>query len=476
MKTLCTSQNSISQIIFQPLGKKIVEARFNGGTITSDAGALLLREVAGANSLFEDFARCFIDARDPRYIEHTVQELVSQRVYGICLGYEDLNDHDRLRLDPLLATVCGKEDPEGERRRVERDRGRALAGKSTLQRLETSEEQVGESERYKKIVYDAGTIENYFVEVFLKTYGEEPEEIILDVDATDDPVHGEQEGRFFHGYYDCYCYLPLYIFCGDYLLGAKLRPSNIDASEGVKKELERIVGKIREKWSKVRIIVRGDSGFCREEVMGWCEGNGVDYVFGIARNARLVKRIAKALKKVKRNYALTKEGQREYREFWYRTLKSWSRRRRVVAKAEYLDKGENPRFVVTSIGKELMEGKKLYEELFCGRGEMENRVKEQQLHLFSDRTSSATMRANQLRLWFSSVAYVVMNEVRKRALEGTEFARAQCETIRLKLLKIGAQVRVSVRRVYISLASGYPYQEVFWKVIENIRRAYPQRC
>jgi hypothetical protein len=346
-----------------------------------------------------------------------------------------------------------------------------------LQRLETSGEQVGESERYKKIVHDTGTIENYFVEVFLKTYGEEPEEIILDVDATDDPVHGEQEGRFFHGYYDCYCYLPLYIFCGDYLLCAKLRSSNIDASEGVKGELERIVGKIREKWSKVRIIVRGDSGFCREEVMGWCEGQDrVEYVFGIARNTRLVKRIAKALKKVKRNYALRGEAQREYREFWYRTLNSWSRRRRVVAKAEYLDKGENPRFVVTSIGKERMEGKKLYEELFCGRGEMENRVKEQQLHLFADRTSTATMRANQLRLWFSSVAYVVMNEVRKRALRGTEFSRAQCETIRLKLLKIGAQVRVSVRRVYISLASGYPYQGVFWKVIENIRRAYPQRC
>jgi hypothetical protein len=256
----------------------------------------------------------------------------------------------------------------------------------------------------------------------------------------------------------------------------EVRASNIDPAEGVKEELERIIGRIREAWPEVRIIVRGDSGFCREEIMGWCEGNGVEYVFGIAKNARLVERIAKALKKVKRNYAVEKEGQREYREFCYRTQKSWSRRRRVIAKAEYLDKGENPRFVVTSSGKGWMEGKKLYEELFCGRGEMENRVKEQQLHLFADRTSSATMRANQLRLWFSSVAYVLMNELRRKALKGTEFARAQCETIRLKLLKIGAQIRVSVRRVYISLVSGYPYQEVFWTVVENIRRAYPRRC
>jgi hypothetical protein len=466
----------MSQIKFQPLGKKIVEARFNGGTITSDAGALLLREVVSAHSLFEDFARCFVDGRDQRYTEHTVEELVSQRVYGICLGYEDLNDHDRLRLDPLLATVCGKEDAEGERRRVERDRGKGLAGKSTLQRLETGGEEVGGGERYKKVVYDGEAIERYFVDVFLKTYGEEPQEIILDVDATDDPIHGRQEGRFFHGYYDCYCYLPLYIFCGDFLLCAKLRASNVDVAEGVKEELERIIGRIREVWPGVRIIVRGDSGFCREEIMGWCEGNGVEYIFGIAKNARLVERIAKALKKVKRRYAEEKEGQREYREFWYRTRTSWSRRRRVVAKAEYLDKGENPRFVVTSIGKGRMEGKELYEGLYCGRGEMENRVKEQQLHLFADRTSSATMRANQLRLWFSSVAYVLMNELRRRGLKGTEFVKAQCETIRLKLLKIGAQVRVSVRRVYISLASGYPYREAIWKVVENIRQAYPRRC
>jgi len=476
MNTLCNEKNNIYHIKFQPLGNKKVEANFDGGKITSDAGALLLREIDKANNLLKDFAGCFTDYRDCRYTEHRVKELISQRVYGICLGYEDLNDHDLLRNDPLLATMCGKEDPEGEGRKLVRDKGKALAGKSTLHRLETAHGDASKAERYKKIVYGAGAIEEYFVEVFLRTYGEEPKEIIIDVDATDDPLHGTQEGRFFHGYYDCYCYLPLYIFCEDHLLCAKLRVSNIDPAEGVVEELERIIKRIREEWPEVKILIRGDSGFCREEVMEWCEKHGVDYVFGIARNRRLVKKIEKELKKVKRKYLISEKPQRVYRNFMYRTLNSWSRKRRVVGKAEYLPKGENPRFIVTSLSKEEIEGKELYEKIYCARGDMENRIKEQQLHLFADRTSSATMRANQLRLWLSSVAYVIMHELRKRALQGTEFAKAQCETIRLKLLKIGAQVRVSVRRVYVSLASGYPYQDVFYKILKNIRRSYPQLC
>jgi hypothetical protein len=476
MNTICTHHDSILQLTFQPLGNKKVEAKFDGGMITSDAGTLLLREIDKKYGILGLFSQCFTDHRDPRYIDHTVEELVSQRVYAISAGYEDVNDHDRLRNDSLLAMICGKEDPEGKSRKLERDKGKALAGKSTLNRLETGGEEVASTERYKKIVYDGGAIGDFFVNVYMGVTEKEPEEIILDVDATDDPVHGEQEGRFFHGYYDCYCYLPLYIFSGDHLLCAKLRVSNIDASEGVVDELERIIGRVREKWPEVRIIVRGDSGFCREGVMSWCEGNGVDYVFGIARNTRLLHKLQKALKKVRRKYFISKKPQRVYRNFWYRTLNSWSRKRRIAGKAEYLPLGENPRFVVTSISKEEREAKRLYEELYCKRGDMENRIKEQQLQLFSDRTSSATMRANQLRLWFSCVAYVLLNLLREKALKGTEFAKLQCESIRVKLLKIGAQVRVSVRRVYTSLASGYPYQGTFLRILENIKRALPVIC
>jgi len=475
MNTVCTKYIITKQLQFQALGKRKVEAMFDGGAITTDAGALLLRELDKAVNILKDFSRCFTDYRDRRYVEHSVNELISQRVYGICLGYEDLNDHDRLRNDPLLAVVCEKNDPEGEGRKLERDRGKALAGKSTLQRLETAAEQLEDKERYKKIVFSGKAIEEFFVNVFLKT-NKKPKRIVLDVDTTDDPVHGNQEGRFFHGYYDCYCYLPLYIFCGSDLLCAKLRPADSHPSEGVVQELERIIGKIRERWPEVRVIVRGDSGFCTDEIMSWCEGNRVEYVFGIKKNSRLVKRIEKQLKKVKRKYLISGKPQRLYRDFRYSTLSSWLRKRRVVGKAEYLALGENPRFVVTSISREEIEGKRLYEELYCARGDMENRIKEQQLYLFSDRTSSATMRANQLRLWFSSVGYVLFNLLRKVALRGTKLAKSQCENIRVKLLKIGAQVRVSVRRVYISLASGYPSQETFWKIFNNIRRAYPQLC
>lgn len=460
----------------QGLGSRKVIADFLGGDITSDAGSLLLREVDEGMGLFEKFASCFVDYRDPELIEHTVKDLVSQRVYGIALGYEDLNDHDRLRLDPLMATVVGKQDPTGQDRSCLKDRGKALAGKSTLNRLELTPEQASFKSRYQKIVYDQEAVDRFFVDMFLSSYKKAPEEIIIDMDATDDPLHGNQEGRFFHGYYNSYCYLPLYIFCGDHLLLARLRPSNIDASAGSAGEIERIVDQIRDSWPEVRIVIRGDGGFCREDLMSWCESHRVDYVFGMSKNARLIKKIQKKLNKSKRRYCTTGHPSRRYQDFKYRTLTSWSRSRRVVGKAEHLEKGANPRFVVTSLFRKRYGTQDLYEKLYCARGDMENRIKEQQLGLFADRTSTAKMRANQLRLYFSSVAYVLMNALRRVGLKGTEFAKAQCSTIRSKVLKVGAQVKLSVRRVLISMASSYPYAILFWKALKNIHTFfYPLR-
>jgi hypothetical protein len=464
MHTDCTA----SLFSFQDLGEKKIVGDFSGGKITSDAGALLLREIEHATGIIKAFADCFTDYREKNYVEHSVEQLVGQRVFGICLGYEDLNDHDQLRKDPLLAAVCGKLDVNGERRKQKRDRGNALAGKSTLNRLETSQGASLFTNRYKKITVNETMVGMFLVNAFLASYERPPEEIILDLDATDDPLHGNQEGRFFHGYYDCYCYLPLYIFCADHLLCAKLRPSNIDACAGAEVELAKIVGQIRERWPQVRIILRADSGFCREAIMGWCESNGVEFLFGIAKNVRLLRRIRRDLSEARRECISSGQPYRKYTDLAYRTQKTWSKSRRVVAKAEYLLKGQNPRFVVTSLPQERIAAQGLYEQLYCARGDMENRIKEQQLYLFADRTSSATMRANQLRLWFSSVAYVIMSALRRIALQGTELATAQCDTIRLKLLKIGAQVRISVRRLYVSFASGYPYQELFRQAIRRI--------
>jgi hypothetical protein len=440
--------------------------------VTSDAGALLLWEVAEGTRILQRFSDCFVDYRDPDLIEHTVVELVSQRVYGIALGYEDINDHDDLRHDALLATLVGKTDPTGASRLRERDRGFPLAGKSTLNRLELAPAGVESRHRYHKIVCQPEKVDRFLVDTFMDAYPKEPRRIILDFDATDDPLHGGQEGRFFHGYYGCYCYLPLYVFCDDHLLCARLRPSNIDASKGALEELVRIVGQIRQRWSDVQIIVRGDSGFARDDLMTWCEDNGVDYIFGLARNARLVRKIKKQLNKAKKRYWRTGKAARYYRDFRYRTLESWRRTRRVVGKAEQLSKGENPRFVVTSLSREDFDGQALYEDLYCARGDMENRIKEQQLGLFADRTSSTTFTANQLRLWLSSVAYVLLSELRRVALKGTELARAQCTTIRTKLLKIGAYVSLSVRRVWLRCATGCPYQRLFAQALENLRAHY----
>ena len=469
MQTDCNPK----QLHFQGLGKRDVVAAFDGGTISSDAGAVLLREVEAARGFLRRFSRCFVDRRDPRYLEHSVREIVSQRILGICLGYEDTNDHDELRRDPLLATVCGKLDPTGQDRRHTRDRGNPLAGKSTLNRLETFGAGRLETQRYKKINYRQEAVDELLVDAFLDSYRRAPKRIVLDVDATDDPLHGHQEGRFFHGYFDCYCYLPLYVFCRDHLLYAKLKSANLDPGNEALPDVRWVVRRIRARWPKVRIILRADSGFCREELMHWCEEEGLFYVFGLARNARLVRKIDKVMKKARKRYAKSFTPQRVFTEFSYRTLDSWSRPRRVIAKAEYLAKGENPRFVVTNLPRELIGAAALYETHYCARGEMENRIKEQQLYLFSDRTSSATMRANQLRLYFSCLAYLLMSELRRRGLKRTQFAKAQCHTIRLKLLKIGAQVRLSVRRVYVSLSSAYPYQEAFTQILTNLRHAYP---
>lgn len=458
---------------FQGLGKRKVVAGFNGGTISTDSGALLLREVDHGRDILKPFSNCFIDYRDQDEIEHTLKELISQRVYGIALGYEDLNDHDKLRADPLLAVLCGKTDPGGQDRRCTRDKGKALAGKSTLNRLELTPPDATEKSRYKKIVYQEEKIKSFFIDTFLDSHKEKPKQIILDLDATDDPLHGKQEGRFFHGYYGCYCYLPLYIFCGKHLLCAKLRPSDIDASEGSKEEVERIVKHIRKEWPEVKIILRADSGFTREALMRWCETNSVDYIFGLAKNARLKKIIEDELAEAREGHEQTKHAFRVYKDFTYRTLNSWSKERRVIGKAEHLAKGANPRFVVTSLKEDKIDARSLYENEYCARGEMENRIKEQQLYLFADKTSSETMRANQLRLWFSSVAYVLLNELRRVGLRSTEFAKAQCHTIRNKLLKIGGQIQISVRRISFSLANGYPYQKVFNQVYDNLRKAYP---
>ena len=469
MTTECLPQ----QIEFQSLGRRKIMGDFTVGYVSSDAGALTLREVDKCLGLIKEFSSCFTDFRHPDYIEHPLKDLLAQRIYGLCLGYDDLNDHDVLRTDPLFATAVGKPDPTGLSRWREEDKGCALAGKSTLNRLELgSPDSVPFKSSDKKIICDPEKVADFFVTTFLNSYEEAPEELILDFDATDVLLHGHQEGRFFHGYYGSYCYLPLYVFCGSHLLLAKLRTSDREAADGTTQELDRIVTLIRQRWPDVRIIVRGDSGFCRDAIMSFCESHDVKYILGIARNNRLVKELKEALGRVKANYMSGSGETREYVDFSYKPLKTWDDKRRVVGKAEYLSKGENPRFVITNFSKDEYEAQALYEDLYCPRGDMENRIKEQQLCLFADRTSTYQMSSNQLRLWFSAVAYVLMNELRRRYLKGTQLAQAQCSTIRLKLFKIGALITVSVRRIYIQMSSTYPYKDMFHKIMLNLKGCY----
>ncbi len=459
-------------LLFQPHGRREVVAEFDGGTITSDAGGLLLREVEQKFGIVRQFAQCFTDHRDEELSEFSALELLLQRVMGLALGYEDLNDHEQLRHDPLLALLCGRRDITGADRPLPRDQGKPLAGKSTLNRLELTPAGAGPRSRYKKIVAHIGQLQEALVEVFIRLRAKQdvPEELILDFDATDDPLHGDQLGKFFHGYYGNYCYLPLYCFCDGWPLLALLRPSNIDGSAGTLEHLARIVPKLRQAWPNVRIIVRGDSGFCRESILKWCEEHRVDYVFGLAKNKRLLQIIGKELHEAKVLFERTRTASRVFQSFSYRTHKSWSKDRRVIGKAEHLAKGSNPRFVVTNLPEERWNAQALYEELYCARGEMENRIKEQQLFLFADRTSTHAMRSNQLRVLFSAMAYTLHIALRKFGLTGTALAQAQVNTIRQKLLKIGGRIQVSVRRVVLSLSEAYPYQDLFGRILSNLRR------
>ena len=445
MQTECSAERSM----FGRVEGRAVVAEFDGGALTSDAGGLLLGAADQRLGLVRRIARCFRDARDPRLVEHSVATLIGQRVFGIALGYEDLNDHDELRHDPLMAVLAGKLE-------ARREDCAPVAGKSTLNRLELSRET---PTKYRKIAHEPAAIEALFVDLFVEAHARAPRQIILDLDATDDPLHGDQEGRFFHGYYDCYCYLPLYVFCGRHLLAAKLRPSNIDASAGSVEEVARIVAQIRRRWPRTRILLRADSGFAREALMAWCETNRVDFVFGLARNARLVEEISVELLQAEAEASATGKPARRFRDFRYATLDSWSRRRRVVAKAEWTNGEANPRFIVTSLNKAETSARFLYEKVYCARGEMENRIKECQGDLFADRTSTATLGANQLRLWLASFAYALLCALRRIGLAHTQFAEATCGTIRLKLLKLAGLVRVSARRIKFALASACPYAD-----------------
>ena len=430
-----------------------VEAGFSAGQVSSDGGALLLREADCKINLLGRLASCFSDGRSPLQVKHPLSEMLGQRIYGLALGYEDLNDHEQLRSDPLLGLLAGK-----------RKLDEALAGKSTLNRLELT----GKTARYHKIMYSAAALDRLLVDLFIESHAAPPAQIVLDLDATDIPLYGHQPERFFHGYYDSYRYLPLYIFSGHQLLCARLRPANQDAAAGSLEEVSRIVTQLRARWPEVKIVLRADSGFCREELMGWCEQNHVDYVFGLARNQRLGKIIGAQMQQARLLHQTSGKAARVFTEFAYRTHKSWSCSRRVVAKAEFLDKGQNPRFVVTSLSPEQWAARDLLEKLYCARGEMENRIKEQ-MCLFADRLSTDEMKGNQLRLYFSALAYTLMEALRRLGLKGTEWAQAQVDTIRLKLLKIGAIVRVSVRRVALQLSSAYPWKDQYTAVFHALR-------
>jgi len=443
---------------FKGCGSREIVARFDGGTISSDSGAFLLRETDQRLNLLPRLAECFLDGRNQAMVDHSILEMLSQRIYGLALGYEDINDHEQLRTDPVFGILAGREEL-----------GEPLAGKSTLNRMELG---AGVKDRYKKITFWKEAMDELLVQVFIESHQNAPAEIILDVDTTDLPLHGKQEGRFFHGYYDSYCYLPLYIFSGEHVLCARLRQADHDAAFGSQQEIQRIVAQIGAAWPATKIVLRGDSGFCRNQLMSWCENHGVDFVFGLARNQRLRKIIGAQMHAATQQWNQTGQPARVFSEFAYGAKKTkkggWDRERRVVAKAEHIDGKENPRFVVTSLAGEAWAAQALYEQLYCARGDMENRIKEQ-FSLFADRVSAETMRANQMRLYLSTMAYILVSGLRRIGLKGTELAEAQVSTIRTKLLKIGAQIRVTVRKVWVSMASSYPWQKLYQQVWANLR-------
>src|ERR1700678_634696 len=402
-------------------------ADFSGGFLSSDGGVLLLRQVDRSIGLTRGLAKCFADRRDQRFVEHGAEQLVAQRIYGLVLGYEDLNDHADLRRDPLLAVAADKVDPLGMDRRLDSDKGRALAAPATLQRLESAVDHPGS--RYHKIGACVEKMHTYLLEAGVRTLSKGAKEVIIDLDATDSRLHGHQEGRFFHGYYGDYCYLPLLIYIGSVAVGARLRPANKDAADGAVAALEPIVAAVRRRCPKARIIIRGDSGFCREELMGWCERQHVSYCLGLARNSRLQEALQPTMTRARQSAALCGGHTRQFTEFLYRTLQTWSRSRRVIGKAEVLGDKDNPRFVVTNLSREDYAPQTLYEDLYCARGQMENAIKEHQLDLFGERLSCAGFAANQVRLLLASFAHLLVERLRAIGLQGTELAQATAGTI-----------------------------------------------
>ena len=462
---------NLQALLFPELTALPVTVDFDAGHVSSDGGGLLLARLDRSHGYLKRFAHCFTDHRDPELIEHGLLELLRQRVYGLALGYEDLNDHDRLCTDPLLASLCGKKDPLGRERHRRQDQGKALSGKSTLNRLELTPADAGSSARYKKVVADPEVLEDFFIAEYVRSLPKETTRVTLDLDATDDPLHGDQEGKFFHGYYGGYCYLPLYIFDGDWPVLSWLRTSDRDASDGALEKVQKITAALRRRFPAIKIRLRADSGFCRDGLMSWCELNGLTYLFGLARNPVLERQLKPALDQARKlSEADAGRPARVFVEMTYRARK-WHAPRWVIGKAEWTQGSANPRFIITHENPLEFDARELYEKEYCGRGEMENRVKEQQLDLYADRTSSGTMRANQLRLWFSTLAYLLLNQLRRVGLKGTELARATCGTIRLRLLKIGAVVRVSARRVRVSLSSAWPWRQLLAQVAGRLREA-----
>lgn len=455
--------------LFDDLGPRQVQADFSGGTLSTDAGALLLRQVDTHLGLSAGLALCFGDTRDQDWVDHSVPELLRQRLFGLALGYEDINDHQRLRLDPLLAAACGKTDPLGQERLLPQFRGIALAAPSTLNRLELSNNQ---ETRCHKLPHDPAKVEACLLKMGTRCLPKHAHEVVVDLDAMGHRLHGFQEGRHFNAYYDDYCYLPLYAFVGDFPLWAQLRTAEHEAAHGAVPALEKIVAAIRKRCPGARIIVRGDSGFGREEIFAWCESQPeVYYCLGLAKNSVLIERLGPALAQARARHCLSGAASvRQFTEFRYGTRESWSRERRVIGKAEVMKEGENPRFIVTNLPAEGFKKEKdkrrfsparLYEELYCARGDMENKLKQQVLDLHADRMSTRYLASNQFRLWEAMFAYLLLERLRTHSLSGTELERATAGSLRLKLLKIAAQVRVSVRRVYVQMSSAFPLQGVF---------------
>jgi hypothetical protein len=468
-------------LLFQDLGSRQVVADFTGGTLSTDGGVLLLRQVDRALGLCRMLASCFHDQRDARWVDHSVQQLLAQRLYSLALGYEDLNDHCRLRHDPLLAVACEKTDPLGGDRKLPQFRDAALAGPSTLNRLELSNHK---SSRCHKLLHDPAQIQATLLKLGVRCLPKGAGEVVLDLDATGTLLHGEQEGRFFNGYYGDYCYLPLYVFCGNVPLWAQLRTSDQDAADGAVEAVTQIITALRRRCPKVRIILRADSGFARPEFMTLCEAlPEVYYCFGLQQNPRLLARVQDTLAQARaRQIQCGGVATRVFSEFQYTTLKSWNRSRRVIAKAEVTPQGDNPRFVVTNLpaegfaqdrDPERFSPARLYEEFYCARGQMENVIKQQLLDLKADRLSTHQMGSNQLRLWLSTLAYLLLERVRAIGLAGSPLAVATVGSVRLKLLKVAAQVRVSVRRVYVQMSSAYPWRELFERCHGRLMRLAP---